>query len=142
MSASNSWTVAGTLGKDPEIKWFDSGSCRTVLRLAVRRPRKNGEEQQPIWLDAVIWGKTAEMVSEKFSKGDGILVYGEFDLETWNDKETGEEKSKPVIQVRDVSFLPGRKAPAGEPVGASVTAGRGKGRPVSNNAPDLDDMPF
>lgn len=146
LSASNNFHIAATVGVTPEIKYFDSGTCKVSLRVAIQRPKKGGEKQEAIWLDCIAWGKTAELISEHFDKGDGILLQGEFDLEEWTDKESQQQRRKPVLNVREFGFLPGKKQDkdGAEPrQAARAAAGGGGGSRRAPAVNDFDDeIPF
>lgn len=64
----------GFLSGDPEIKFFDSGKCKTKFSL----PLKKKKEDDAVWLNCEAWGKTAERITEEYKKGDEIVVLGYF----------------------------------------------------------------
>jgi single-strand DNA-binding protein len=94
--------LVGRLGKNPEVKIFDSGASLAKCTLAVNRNRKDDE---PDWFDLTFWGKLAEIVTNYTSKGSLIAVTGEFKLEEWVDSSTGRPRSKPVVNVTNLELL-------------------------------------
>ncbi len=96
-------TLVGRAGRDPEVKYFESGSVVCNLTLAVDRRRKNSEE--PDWFSLEIWGKTAEVAANYVRKGSLIGVTGTLKLEHWQDRGTGMARSKPVIRVDRLELL-------------------------------------
>lgn len=94
--------LVGRAGRDPEVKYFESGSVKCTLTLAVNRISKNDE---PDWFNLEIWGKTAEVVANYVRKGSLIGVKGSLKIETWSDASSGANRSKPVIRVDKLDLL-------------------------------------
>jgi single-strand DNA-binding protein len=95
--------LVGRLGRNPEVKIFDSGASLAKCTLAVNRNRRN--DSDPDWFDLTFWGKLAEIVTNYTSKGSLIAVTGEFKLEEWVDQTTGLPRSKPVVNVTNLELL-------------------------------------
>jgi single-strand DNA-binding protein len=98
-------TLVGRAGKDPEMRYFDSGKIKCALTLAVNRLKRKGEEDKPDWFDLEIWGKTAEIAGEYVRKGSLIGITGSLSFSRWQDKATQEAKERPVIKVDRVELL-------------------------------------
>jgi single-strand DNA-binding protein len=96
-------TLVGRAGRDPEVKYFESGSVVCNLTLAVNRQRKNSDE--PDWFNLEIWGKTAEIAANYVRKGNLIGVTGSLKFDHWQDRGTGINRSKPVIRVERLDLL-------------------------------------
>lgn len=94
--------LVGRTGGDPEIRYFDSGTVKCRLTLAVNRMRK---DDPPDWFELEIWGKTAEIAANYAKKGSLIGVQGSLKIDTWDDRTTGEKRSKPVIKVDKLDLL-------------------------------------
>jgi single-strand DNA-binding protein len=90
-------TLVGRAGRDPEVKYFESGTVKCTLTLAVDRIGKNSD--QPDWFNLELWGKDAEIVGNYVHKGSLIGVKGSLKFEYWQDRNTGANCSKPVIKV-------------------------------------------
>ncbi len=99
--------LIGRVGTDPEMKYFDSGSVKCKLTLAVNRRTREGEHTD--WFNLELWGKTAEIANSYVRKGRQIAVKGSLKLETWNDTSTGVPRSRPVILVDQFQFLGSRR---------------------------------
>ncbi|HEY9863216.1 MAG TPA: single-stranded DNA-binding protein [Candidatus Obscuribacterales bacterium] len=96
-------TLVGRAGGDPEVKYFETGSVVCNLTLAVnRRSRKT---DQPDWFNLEIWGKTAEVAANYVRKGSLIGIKGVLKFEYWQDRNTGTQRSKPVIRVDELDLL-------------------------------------
>jgi single-strand DNA-binding protein len=89
-SVRNSVQLVGNLGKDVEIKEFDSGSVMVSFTLATNEYYKNskGEKvQETQWHKVVAWGKLGELMHKYLAKGSEVLVKGRLVSRTYNDKE-------------------------------------------------------
>lgn len=96
-------TLVGRAGRDPDVKYFESGSVKCSLTLAVNRPTRKSDE--PDWFNLEIWGKTAEVAGNYVRKGSLIGVQGSLKFEYWQDRSTGANRSKPVIRVERLDLL-------------------------------------
>jgi len=101
----NSITLVGHAGRDPETRFFDSGSMVTNFSLAVNRPSR---EEEPDWFNLEIWGKQAQVAADYVRKGSLIGVIGRMTSEHWTDRNTGERRSKPVVKVDRLALLGSR----------------------------------
>lgn len=95
-------TLVGRVGQDGEAKYFESGRVLYTTTLAVNR-RKSGD--QPDWFNLQIWGKTAEVAINYVRKGSLVGITGQLTIESWTDKNTGADRSKPVIRVDRLELL-------------------------------------
>ena len=102
----NSITLVGRAGRDPEVKYFESGSVVANLTLAVNR-RSSGDE--PDWFNLEIWGKQAQVAADYVRKGSLLGITGSFELDHWTDRATGEQRSKPVVRVTRLDLLGSRR---------------------------------
>ncbi|MGC1393069.1 MAG: single-stranded DNA-binding protein [Coleofasciculaceae cyanobacterium] len=96
--------LVGRVGGDPDVKYFESGSVVCNLTLAVNRRSRNNNDQ-PDWFNLELWGKTAEVAANYVRKGSLIGVQGSLKIETWSDRATGANRSKPVIKVDRLDLL-------------------------------------
>ena len=94
--------LVGRAGRDPEVKYFDSGSVKCTLTLAVNRIKR---DDPPDWFELEIWGKTAEIAANYVKKGGLIGIQGSMKIETWSDRTSGANRSKPVIRVDKLDLL-------------------------------------
>ena len=98
----NSVTLVGRAGRDPEVRYFESGSVVANLTLAVNRRSRDDE---PDWFNLEIWGKQAQVAADYVRKGSLLGIIGSFKLERWTDRSSGEERSRPVIRVDRLEYL-------------------------------------
>ncbi|PSO99223.1 MAG: single-stranded DNA-binding protein [Cyanobacteria bacterium SW_6_48_11] len=95
--------LVGRAGIDPDVKYFESGSVVCNLTLAVNRPTSKSDE--PDWFNLEIWGKTAEVAANYVRKGKLVGIQGALKIDTWSDRNTGANRSKPVIRVNRLELL-------------------------------------
>ncbi|BAC90428.1 single-stranded DNA-binding protein [Gloeobacter violaceus] len=115
MALLNQVHLVGRAGRDPEVRYFESGNVLCTVTLAVNRIRRKGEqEDQPDWSDLEIWGKTAEIASEYVRKGSLIGISGALAFNRWSDRTTQQARERPVIKVDQLELL-GRAARPDEP---------------------------
>jgi single-strand DNA-binding protein len=100
-------TLVGRVGGDPDVKYFESGSVKCSLTLAVRR--RSSRDDQPDWFNLELWGKTAEVAANYVRKGSLIGVTGSLKLDYWQDRSTGANRSKPIIKVDRMDLLGSRR---------------------------------
>lgn len=104
--ALNQVNLVGHCGSDPEIRYFESGSVKATISLAVRRRAK---DSPPDWFHLEMWANTAETLANYVRKGDQIGVSGYLKIETWLDRELGITRSKPVIKVERLFLLSSKR---------------------------------
>ena len=102
----NSVTLVGRAGRDPEVRYFESGTVVANLTMAVNRRNR---EDQPDWFNLEIWGKQAQVAADYVKKGSLIGVTGSFKMDTWKDRNTGEDRNKPVVRVDRLELLGSKK---------------------------------
>jgi single-strand DNA-binding protein len=100
----NNITVAGTLGKDCEIKQTANGN--TIANFSVADSM--GRDKGTIWWNCQLWGKRAEALSSYLVKGQAVTVSGTVTEREWTDKEGSKRKSID-INVNDVALQGGRR---------------------------------
>ncbi len=99
----NSVHLVGRVGGTPEIKYFESGSVLCTLTMAVNRRSKNNDQTD--WFNLKIWGNTAKIAADYVKKGSLIGIQGSLEIESWNDRATGNERSSPVVKVERLDLL-------------------------------------
>ena len=102
MMAINSVTLVGRAGRDPEVRYFESGTVVANLTMAVNRRNR---EDEPDWFNLEIWGKQAQVAADYVKKGSLIGVTGSFKMDSWKDRQTGEDRNKPVVRVDRLELL-------------------------------------
>lgn len=98
----NSVTLVGRVGGEVESAFFESGSVKATFTLAVNKQKR---DTQPDWFNLELWGKTAQVAIDYVRKGSLIGISGSLKFETWTDRQSGAERSKPVIKVDRLELL-------------------------------------
>lgn len=114
-SSFNRVILAGNMTRDPEARALPSGQPLTKFSLAVNRAytTKEGEKREEVtYVDIESYGKQAEIIAKYCGKGSGILVEGRLKLDQWEDKKTGEKRSKLGIFGENLQLL---SRPSGPP---------------------------
>lgn len=105
----NQCNFIGRLGKDAELNYTPSGMAVTKFSIAVDRrgKEKNGEKKDAMWLNVVIFDKTAEAITKFLTKGKRVGVSGAIDVRSYKDKNTDEWKSWTELLANTVDLLDG-----------------------------------
>lgn len=104
MSNDNMVTITGNLVRDPELRFTQGGVAICSFGIAQnRRWQKNGEwEEKVSFFDCIAWGQFGENIAESVGKGDRAVLVGRLDQQTWEDKETGKNRSKVELVVESM----------------------------------------
>ena len=125
----NKVILVGNLGKDPEVRYTSGGQAVANLRIATSRSwtdKQSGQRKEETeWHDVEVWGKQAEQCGEYLAKGRQVYVEGRLKTDKWQDKQSGQERSRVKVVADSVRFLGGRGEGAG--------AGRGAPRPQAED---------
>lgn len=99
--------ITGNLTRDPESRTTPNGANVCSFSVAVNRVYRdsNGEQKEDVsFIDCSAWGKLGEMIAQYAKKGSGVLVSGRLDQRSWEDKTTGQKRSRVEIVVEDFNF--------------------------------------
>lgn len=122
----------GNLTRDPEVKSVGGGSQLANLSLAVNRrySTAGGEKREEVtYIDVTFWGKQAELFTRlNIKKGTPLLIEGRLHLESWEDKQSGQKRSKLKVVGESMQLVGGRREEGGESRGNSG-GGEGGSRP-------------
>lgn len=102
----------GNLTRDPELRFTPKGTAVANLGMAVNRKwtTESGERKEEVtFLDVSLFGKTAENAAQYLKKGSAAFVEGRLKLDTWDDKATGQKRSKLGVVAETIQFLSGGK---------------------------------
>jgi single-strand DNA-binding protein len=121
----NKVILIGNLGKDPEVRYTSGGQAVANLRIATSRSWTDKQSQQrkeeTEWHDVEVWGKQAEQCGEYLAKGRQVFIEGRLKTDKWQDKTSGQERTRVKVVAENVRFLGG----GGRGAGAGAGAGRG-----------------
>lgn len=103
---------------EPQLRAFDSGSMVCNFAAGIMEGKDKDGNYINNAIDVEVWGKSAEIIVDKLKKLDCLMVTGNIRRQEWNDKTTGEKRSKHVLSVQRFEFMPrpSANAPSEEPV--------------------------
>jgi single-strand DNA-binding protein len=150
MASFNKVILLGNLTRDPEIRYTPKGSAVCDLGLAVNRQYtlENGEKREEVtYVDVVLWARLAEIAAEYLKKGRPVFIEGRLQLDTWDDKQSGQKRSKLRVIGETMQLLGSRPTGGG---GGAESGGEERAsrttappRPAAAAAePDDDEIPF
>lgn len=154
MANVNKVILIGNLTRDPEIKYTPKGTAVAELGLAINRfiPASDGNEkrEETTFIDVTLWGRTAEVANEYAKKGQPIYIEGRLQLDSWEDKQSGQKRSKLKVVGENIQLLGskggggGSRGGGGEEDAPAPRPRTGGGAPASRPPaePEDDDIPF
>lgn len=116
MADLNRVFLMGRLTQDPELRYTASQIAVTELRLATSRAwtGKDGERREDtLYIDVTVWNRQAENCCQYLRKGSPVHIEGYLKMDTWDDKTTGEKRSKVKVEADRVQFLGSRREEGG-----------------------------
>lgn len=154
MANYNRVILLGNVTRDPEVRYTPKGSAVTEVGMAVNRQftLDSGEKrEETTFVDVTLWGRTAEVAGEYLRKGRPVFIEGRLQLDTWEDKQTGQKRNKLRVVGETMQLLGSPRGGEGGPGegGGGSRAQRPQGRPDSEAPADSapmddpdDDIPF
>ena len=144
MANLNKVLLLGNVTRDPEVRYTPKGSAVCDLGVAVNRAytTDSGEKREEVtFVDVTLWGRTAEVASEYLKKGRPVFIEGRLQMDSWDDKQTGQKRTRLRVVAENMQLLGGRP-----PGGADATGeSRQTSVPPKKSAapePDEDEIPF
>jgi len=116
MADLNKVFLMGRLTFDPELRRTPTGTAVSELRLATSRTwlgRDGERREETLYIDVTVWDRQAENCCQYLRKGSGVHVEGFLKMDTWDDKTTGEKRSKVRVSADRVQFLDSRRGDSG-----------------------------
>src|SRR5260370_4078968 len=143
--------LIGSLMRDPEVRYTPKGTAVAEIGLAVNRiySGEDGEKkEETTFVDVTLWARQAEIAGQYLKKGRPVFIEGRLQLDTWDDKQTGQKRSRLLVVSENLQLLrspqEGRGSPPPTPPRRSIAAAP-PSRPEPRD-PDLDaepaDIPF
>src|SRR6187200_3120554 len=111
MANLNKVLLLGNVTRDPEVRYTPKGSAVRDLGIAVNRAftTDSGEKREEVtFVDVTLWGRTAEVASEYLKKGRPVFVEGRLQMDTWDDKQTGQKRTKLRVVGESMQLLGSR----------------------------------
>jgi len=108
MSDVNKVILIGRLTRDPQLRYLPSQTAICDFGIAVGRKFKtaSGEQkQETTFLDCTAFGKPGEIINQYCQKGKELYICGRLKLDQWDDKQTGQKRSKVGVVVEEFQFI-------------------------------------
>lgn len=146
MASFNKVILMGNLTRDPELRYTSKGTAIAKIGLAVNRVwrTETGEQKEEVtFVDVDAFGRQAETIGQYLKKGRPVLVEGRLKLDTWDDKQSGQKKSKLGVVLESFQFL-GSGQGQGQGTGPAregTTSENSRPRVTENPAPAGEEMP-
>jgi single-strand DNA-binding protein len=128
MAYLNKVFLIGNLTRDPELRVTPKGTAICQFGLAVNRQFKDesgATRDETTFVDIEAWGKQGELVAKYLTKGSPAMVEGRLKLDQWEDKQSGQKRSKMKVVLENVQFLSMRATAGSGGAGTSATAATG-----------------
>lgn len=151
--------LIGNLTRDPELRHTPKGTAVAELGLAINRvwmDDQKGKQEETTFVDVTLWGRQAELAQQYLSKGRPVYIEGRLNLDTWDDKATGQKRSKLKVIGENLQFLSSPQGSQGGGGGGSTQTSnpssrsseprngppQGGSAAPANDFEEEDDIPF
>ena len=145
----NKVILMGNLTRDPEVKYTSGGTAIANISMAINRTwtNKDGQKQEETtFVEVEAWDRQAEVIGQYFKKGKPIMVEGRLKYDQWDDKETGQKRSKLRVRLDRFEFLDaggggggGYQSQSNAPAASGAS---GSSNAPAASLPEDDDVPF
>ena len=157
MASLNKVMLIGNLTRDPEVKYTPKGTAVAEIAIAINRnyTAADGQKKEEVtFIDVTLWERLAEIAGEYLKKGRPVFIEGRLQLDTWDDKATGQKRSRLRVRAEQMQLLGSREGGGGGAPAAShdEEGGRPTQRPAPRPVParpkpseaddEGDDIPF
>lgn len=109
MANLNKVLLMGRLTRDPELRYTPKGTAVADLSMAINRYRSGGDggerTEETTFVDVTLWGKQAETANQYLNKGREVFIEGRLQLDSWEDKSSGQKRSKLKVVGESMQFV-------------------------------------
>jgi single stranded DNA-binding protein len=147
MANLNRTFLIGNLTRDPDLRYTPKGLAVAEISLAVNRiwtDESGQKHEETVFVDVTLWARQAEIAGQYLHKGNPVFIEGRLQLDTWEDKQTGEKRSKLRVVAENLQLLGKREGseaasldPARPPRPASARTAPTASRPPSTEPDDI-----
>jgi single-strand DNA-binding protein len=153
MANLNRVLLIGNLTRDPDLRYTPKGTAVAEIALAINRiySGDDGErKEETTFVDITLWARLAEIAGQYLKKGRPVFIEGRLQLDTWDDKQTGQKRSRMRVVAENMQLLGNRQEgdppPSGQPAPRRSSATAAPPTRSEPRDPDLDaepdDIPF
>jgi single-strand DNA-binding protein len=140
----NQVNIIGNLTRDPEVRHSAGGTAMAKLGLAINRKYKDKSGnmvEDTTFVDVDTFGRTAEIAGQYLRKGRQVLIIGRLKLDQWDDKNTGQKRSRLGVVAESVQFIGGR-GDGGDNAPRLSSSRQYSADPATSGPVEDDDVPF
>lgn len=146
MPNSNFVILIGTLTREPELKHIGANNTALCeISIAVNRTYKDtdgSKKEKTTFVEVKFWARKAEIAAQYLHKGEPVFIQGRLEMDEWDDKQTGQKRSKLKVVADDLQLLTG-KSKSFEPVPSPSLEAQRARQPVARPEVDKpDEVPF
>ncbi len=108
MPSLNKVFLIGNLTREIELSYSPKGTPIAALGLAVNRvwtDEENRKHEEATFVDVTLWARLAEIADKYLRKGSPVFIEGRLQLDTWEDKQTGQKRSKLRVVGENLQLL-------------------------------------
>ncbi len=159
MANLNKVFLMGNLTADPEIRYTPKGTAVCDIRLAINRyfsSDSSDRQEETTFVDVTLWSRQAEIAGTYLKKGRGVFIEGRLQLDSWEDKQSGQKRTKRRVIGENLQLFPrGEGGPQGggpdappfnRPAGNNFGGSSRPDSPMPPSSPsndyEDDDIPF
>src|ERR1700746_1728517 len=139
MANLNRVLLIGNLTRDPEVRYTPKGTAVADLGLAVNRvySGEDGEKkEETTFVDVTLWARQAEIAGQYLKKGRPVFIEGRLQLDTWDDKQTGQKRSRLRVVCENMQLLGSRPESEGPPTSSAPRRTTGPAQRPEPRDPD------
>jgi single-strand DNA-binding protein len=144
MASVNRVILVGNLGRDPELRYIQSGQAVANFSVATNekwRDKEGNNQERTEWHRIVVWGKSAENCAQYLVKGRSVYIEGKLQTREWEDRE-GNKRTTTEIVAQTVQFLGGRSGAGAGGDNQQDRAGPEEPQEPQDAGPPPSDVPF
>lgn len=136
MANLNKVMLIGNLTRDPELRFTPSGRPVAEIGLAINRVwmnEQNQKQEETTFVDVTLWGRQAELAQQYLSKGRALFVEGRLHMDSWEDKASGQKRTKLKVVAENIQFMPDGKGSGGGGGNAAPRPSAPAAKPAASN---------
>ena len=140
----NRVSLIGNLGRDPEMRYTQSGTpvCNFSLATTERYQDRNGQRQERTeWHNIVVWSKLAEICNQYLSKGRQVYIEGRIQTREWDDRDGNKRRTTEIV-AQDMKMLGSAGQVGGGPPSERASRPQGETSDQMEVGISDDDIPF
>src|SRR5215813_5973550 len=145
MANVNKVILIGHVTRNPAIRYIPKGTAVIDFVLAINRYYSvggNEKKEETVFIEVTLWGRQAEVAGEYLKKGSAVYIEGRLQMDAWDDKQTGQKRTRLRVVAENFQLLWGR--PTGGAADATAESRQTSAPPKASASaePDEDEIPF